>query len=204
MAAPKDSSVPSPNPLWTNSSPEDHRSWVMGEFSALRSEIDRRSTTQQAILGLQVTSALTLSGIAITHHPYASVLFLIGPSSLLLFLQWLDHRRTIRLVARYIRTSLEPHLVDSPQPSGGGSEQVPLGWQWYRYAHPDSTSHRFIWTVPMILLFSGVTAAALIGAWILIPTLNSPEWTFFGIDALIALVLLALLMQTSSHTKPVP
>jgi hypothetical protein len=78
----------------------------LAEFSALREEIQRRSTAQQAILALNVTAIGSIAGLALTEDGAGAVLSVLPLVSSILGLVWIDHARNIEAIADYIRTEL--------------------------------------------------------------------------------------------------
>lgn len=157
------------------------------EFNALRREIDRRSNSQDAVQALQVTASATLAAVAIGHRSSAAILFLIGPLSLFLTLQWLDQHRVIARIGIYIRDNLE--------------HRVGLGWEnrdpEKRIARGDHWQDRVLWLSPMILLFAGLNILALVGVRILITSLGTAETAFWWIDLGLALVCTLLLLRAN-------
>jgi hypothetical protein len=148
----------------------DPTAGALEEFRALRAEIDRRSNSQQAIAGLQLTAAATAVGVTGSHAGSSPILFALGPVSFFLALAWVDHHRCIELIGRYIRTVTEA--------------RVP-GIDWERWLSADgalSRTGRF-WRLvaPAALLFVGPPVGALI--WLAVaakhwPALGVAGWTF--------------------------
>jgi len=120
------------------------------EFRALRAEIDRRSTAQQAIVGLQLTASATIVGTAAAHPSVSVILFVLGPLSFFLALAWTDHHAGIHLLARYIRERIEPRFPG-------------MGWQgWYREKGRQRKLDLIMRVVvPNVLVFAGPSAGAL-------------------------------------------
>lgn len=77
-------------------------------YKALRSEIDRRSNTQQAIVGAELVAATTLTSVALSRPNNVGVLLIIPAVSLFLAMQWYDHRLAIRSLGSYIGAMPDP------------------------------------------------------------------------------------------------
>jgi hypothetical protein len=90
--------------------------FIRSEFTALRTEIDRRSSEQFLYLSLSVTAAGALAAVALGDKGEAGKewILLIVPflSSILGFL-WLDHDRTILAIGSYIAEHLWPSDLPS-------------------------------------------------------------------------------------------
>src|SRR5438874_11488229 len=94
-----------------NSGPHELPSDSIEEYKSLRSEIERRSTVQQAVVALNLTAVTVVVGLAARVHPKddeATVLLLVPFLSYALARLWLDHRGSIIGIGAYIRTQIEP------------------------------------------------------------------------------------------------
>lgn len=134
--------------LAADEEPHPTASGAVEEFRALRTEIDRRSTAQQAIVGLQLTASASLAGVAAAHTDDAALLLIIGPLSLLLLLQWLDHHRQITRIGLYFRTEVEP--------------RAGLAWEHWNQKHGPGRIHRWTWITAYYLLFPGFQTATVL------------------------------------------
>ncbi|MCX4824380.1 hypothetical protein OG883_31905 [Streptomyces sp. NBC_01142] len=88
----------------------------VAEFQALRSEIDRRSNLQQALLGVEMVAATALASVALANPNNITVLLILPIISLILGAQWYEQRLTIRRIGGYIAHTLH--------------EKVPGGLWW--------------------------------------------------------------------------
>lgn len=147
----------------------------LAEFAALRAEIAQRSSTQQALIALNLTAVATVLGFALTKQSSRGLLLLVPVISPSLGLLWLDHHRNIRLIAEYIRDEL---WKDS-DPS----------WETWRGAR--GSSGAVIAFFLSVALIFGATAA---GSW----AAGWPGWTatsgvllLSGCGALLTLVFVA-------------
>ncbi len=131
--------------------------------------------------------------MVVDHPKDIDLLLLIGPVSFLLLLQWLDHRRQIRRIAIYLRTKVESRFEG-------------FGWEtWLKEIDSKSKLHKLIFISPLILLFAGVNASALIAVALL-----AKDWKLFNgvtfwcwlVDASLALGSATLLGWTAS-VRPV-
>ena len=83
---------------------------LLAEFTALRQEIDSRSSTQHTLLNLNITAVATLIGLVATENAQESLLLLITLTSGTLGILWVDHARTIGNIGRYINEDIRPQL----------------------------------------------------------------------------------------------
>lgn len=81
------------------------------QFEVLWAEIARRSTAQQALITLNVTATGTVIGLVVSGKSQSALLFVLAVVSPALGLLWVDHARSIGLIADFIRTrwSWEPN-----------------------------------------------------------------------------------------------
>ena len=138
---------------------------AMGEFKALREEIDNRSLSQQALVGLNLTAFGGLfafvGGNLVEHGWFLLLLAYVCP---VLAWLWLYHTEFIELIAKYLRTRAWPLLRTA---AGDLRKNDLLGWEeWFRSPEyqkdigarpPDPSSHDFIarlrWLAPYFLVF---------------------------------------------------
>jgi hypothetical protein len=81
----------------------------LAEYSARCSEIAQRSTYQQALVALNLTTTGTIIGFVVGKSDAPRTLLLIVPIvSSTLGLIWLDHHRNIQLIAKYVKNVLWP------------------------------------------------------------------------------------------------
>ena len=78
----------------------------LAEYAARYSEIAQRSTFQQALLALNLTSAGTIVGFVLANHAPKALLLIVPVVSSTLGLIWLDHHRNIQLAGQYIKEKL--------------------------------------------------------------------------------------------------
>jgi hypothetical protein len=117
------------------------------EFAHLRNEIGHRTTTQQALIALNLTVCGTITGfVAAEKAPDALLLAIVYISSAFGIL-WLDHHLAIHQIASYIerelwhwRPSWEIHLRN---------QEKPFWW-------------RAFFMTAIVLVFAGVAATAAI------------------------------------------
>ena len=135
---------------------------MLGEYTALRAEIDRRAQVQWNVFALQVTSAGAVASLAIASASRFTLLLIIPLSSYMLGSRYILHDFHIKLIQRYIRESLSPRLRGRLQWEG-----------WKKQEFWDAPDRRWSratgWTVahPTRLAFEGVAALALVAAALL-------------------------------------
>lgn len=123
----------------------------LGEFSALRAEIQQRTSFQHALVTLNLTAVATITGFVAAQKASQQLLLILPVVSPALGLLWLDHNRTIAVIAAYVRDDL---------------------WKWkpswekrmseYREG---SQSWSLSFWAPVLLIFFAVSVAALVIAF---------------------------------------
>lgn len=83
---------------------------MLAEYSALRSEVDRRASIQWNVLALQITSAGVIASLAISRPADIALLLVIPLSSYMLGSRYILHDYHLKLISRYIRDSLSGRL----------------------------------------------------------------------------------------------
>jgi len=83
---------------------------LLAEYSALRTEVERRATGQWNVFALQLASAGAIASVAISTANFALVL-LIPFASYLLGSRYVLHDFHIKLIRRYLRESLAERLA---------------------------------------------------------------------------------------------
>ena len=130
---------------------------LLAEYSALRAEIERRSNIQWNVFALQVTTAGTIAGLAISQVSMFALLLLVPWSSFMFGSRYILHDFHIRLISRYVRDSLSTRLDGQ------------LQWDsWKKASLPDNADRRWFspigWNIthPTRLAFEGIAVTALI------------------------------------------
>jgi hypothetical protein len=120
----------------------------LAEYTALRAEIQRRSTTQQALVALNLAASATIAGAVVASRLDDEFLLVLPLVSSVLGLLWLDHARNIELIGSYIANKLwlwEP------------------SWETYaRQLERRMRSQVLEFALPMSLVFAGGSVAALV------------------------------------------
>jgi hypothetical protein len=109
---------------------------ALAEYAALRAEIDRRAGTQWSVFALQIGSSGAIGSLAISSRSNIGLLLLIPLSSYMLGTRYILHDFHIRVIHRYIGTSLSLRLSND------------LGWEdWKMEALAQETDPSNWWTV---------------------------------------------------------
>jgi hypothetical protein len=122
---------------------------AVAEFTALRQEMDRRSTAQQGLLALHITATGALASIVLREPSKILVLLVLPFTSFAFCSLYLDNSLQILRAAKYIADEL-----DSKVPGG-------LGWESWHGSHQRNKLHDLSWKVPLLVLFPGVAT----GTW---------------------------------------
>lgn len=101
----------------------DESSGPLAEFAALRTEIERRATTQWHVLALQIGIAGAVFGFALSGQRREVLLLVIPIATYMTFGRYITQVAFIHLIGQYIRTDLS-HRV----PGG-------LRWEEWRLTH---------------------------------------------------------------------
>lgn len=132
---------------------------MLAEYSALRSEVDRRVNLQWNVVALQVTSAGVIASLAISRAADAALLLVIPLLSYMLGQRYILDDYYINLISRYIRDSLSGRLGDH------------LGWESWKSGQMESDQQQGHWPAatakwrllhPTRLVFEGVACLALL------------------------------------------
>jgi hypothetical protein len=83
---------------------------MLAEYSALRTEIDRRANVQWNVYALQLASAGAISSLSISAASNVALLLIIPLSSYMLGNRYILHDFHIKLIQRYVRESLSGRL----------------------------------------------------------------------------------------------
>lgn len=138
---------------------------MLAEYTALRTEVDRRATVQWNVLALQLTSTGVIASLAISHTSEIALLLVIPLSSYMLGSRYILHDFHLKLISRYIRDSLSGRLGGHLAWEGWKISQItpqvgPQGWlapTAWNLLHP--TRLAFEGVAWLALLTAGLAAA---------------------------------------------
>jgi len=133
---------------------------MLAEYSALRSEVDRRANVQWNVVALQITSAGVIASLAISRTADIALPLVIPLLSYMLGTRYILHDYHIRLITRYISDSLSGRLNNH------------LAWEAWKanQMRPDVEPRRWLTATgwnrlhPTRLAFEGVASLALLAA----------------------------------------
>jgi hypothetical protein len=138
---------------------------MLAEYTALRTEVDRRATVQWNVLALQLTSTGVIASLVISHTSEIALLLVIPLSSYMLGSRYILHDFHLKFISRYIRDSLSGRLGgrlawESWKISQITSDTGPRGWLTptaWNLLHPTQLAFEGIaW---LALLTGGLAAA---------------------------------------------
>lgn len=121
----------------------------LAEFDALRRESDRRSTSQQALIAINLTAIAAVVGLVASGRAQENVLLVLPIVSSVLGILVLDHAIQIRRIGAYIE------MLWTWQPS----------WQSYIREHPPPRWMAGVYWASMLLIFAVGPVAALVIAF---------------------------------------
>jgi hypothetical protein len=84
---------------------------LLSQYTALRNEIEARSTVQGSIINLSITAIGALGGVGLSRDGDARLLFLIPPVLTMLGLHWIDHAANINNIGDFIKNHLLPRIA---------------------------------------------------------------------------------------------
>ena len=133
---------------------------MLAEYSALRAEVERRSSIQWNVFALQVGSAGTIASLAISTSSNLALLLVVPLSSYMLGSRYLLYDYHIKLIHKYIEVSLSRRLGNNLQWEhwkGKASSRITDKDQWL-------TPTGWNLLHPTRLAFWGVAAGSLVAA----------------------------------------
>jgi hypothetical protein len=132
---------------------------LLAEYTALRTEVERRTGIQWNVVALQITSAGAVAGIAISTRSDPALVLIVPLFSYMLGSRYILHDFHIKLIQQYIRTSLSGRLHDQ------------LKWDQWKVdtlsrIDPSGWFQMTRWNVvhPTRLVFEGAASLALVAA----------------------------------------
>jgi hypothetical protein len=128
---------------------------LVARFQAIRAEIDRRSTHQQAVIALNISAIGALGAFALSHPDQVVVLLVLPILCLCLGLIYLDHAKTIEHLASYMQVHVEPAMSEL-----GVSV---AGWEDTQDRYEANYLERFfVYALPITLVFVAAPLYALL------------------------------------------
>jgi hypothetical protein len=125
----------------------------LAEFVALRAEILQLNQQQNQMIGLQLTIAGAVFGVAISHPGVEGILMVVPVVSYALCMRYLTNGMTILEIARYIRDELDC--------------RVPGGLRWEAWTLTNSRENiTYSLIVPLLFSFPAISLSAL--AWVVV------------------------------------
>ena len=133
---------------------------MLAEYSSLRAEIERRTSIQWNVVALQIGSAGTIASLAISAVSNIALLLVIPLTSYMLGSRYILHDYHIKLIHRYIASSLSSRLGNA------------LEWERWKDTESAPAVDKDQWLTPTgwnplhptWLVFGGVATGALIAA----------------------------------------
>jgi hypothetical protein len=127
---------------------------ILSEFSAARSEIDRKNAAYVSLLGLYVTGVGAVGGFVISNHASVRLLLILPILGSALGLAVMGESRDRKITGMYIVNELRPLLVEY-----AGDDRL-LRWELF-YREHGGRGYRNR-AVAMGLLFPGISIGALV------------------------------------------
>src|SRR5262249_4052830 len=131
---------------------------LLAQFNACRAEIQARSSSQAAIVNLNITAIGVVSGFYFGYHADPRVLLVIPFLSPMLGIIWADHAINIGNIGRFIQNRLMPALSGTLK-CGLPDYEVAI-----RAFEQKNGPRLLLLVAPMLLIFTILPAGALIFA----------------------------------------
>jgi hypothetical protein len=155
------------------------------QFDFLWSEIARRSTAQQTLIGLSVTVTGTVGGLVISENTGANLLIVLAVVVPVLGFLWVDHARNIGEIATFVRCN----WVWSPN------------WEQHSEHEKRRTQARYwFFMLAMALTFVGPPLAGLIAAFIDAESFG--DWAAWGAGLTLTALLVGTFVDQIRQTSP--
>lgn len=145
------------------------------EFVALRAEIERRASSQQAILLLQITAVGAVGTVTAQGDSDALTPLVLPFVSLALALLYVDHHQQIRRIGGYILTTWRARLPDC------------LTWEAAWRLELRRSSDDQLWWAPPWVIFFGTSIGSLVWSLLSMPDGATRVRTVIVITWLVAL-----------------
>jgi hypothetical protein len=155
---------------------------VLAQFNACRTEILARSSTQAAVINLNITAISILAGYYFVYHANPLVLLVIPLVSPMLGIIWADHAISIGNLGRFIQHRLMPLLSEALK------QELPDYESFIRQFERQKGRRLILLIAPMLLLFALLPAAALFLAWAVAAVRDTLFWTLISIGAVLILI----------------
>jgi Fe2+ transport system protein B len=171
---------------------------AMAEFSALRTEIATRTSSQNALANITVVAVGAIGGYAFG-SPNASklILLVLVPVAIAMGLLWLDHAHAIYKIGTYVRDRLWTQLRSLLHSDISTYEDYVLHGQ-------PAWRERSVLILPFFILFVGPCLAALV----VVARFADAPWTWAAwaleIIALTYFIVtwISFLKEYASHSRP--
>jgi hypothetical protein len=155
---------------------------LLAQFNACRAEILARSSSQAAVVNLNVTAISILAGYYFIYHANPLVLLVIPLVSPMLGIIWADHAINIGNLGRFIQYRLMPLL------SATLKSDLPDYEVFIRHFEQQRGRRLLLLVAPLLLLFALLPAGTLFLAWTVTSVRDILFWTLFSIGGALILI----------------
>ena len=130
---------------------------LLAQFTALRAEIQNRSTFQTTIVSINVTAIGVISGFYFAQHGDPRVLFVLPILSPILGMMYVDQDANIGNIGRFIQNSIVPELARAT-----GVTRLPDYEVFVRDFERRGRYRVVLFGIPILFMFALVPLGALI------------------------------------------
>jgi len=173
---------PTPKPRTFDEADKQLITVLLAQFSACRTEILARSSSQASVVNLNITAISILAGYYFVYHANPLVLLVIPLVSPMLGIIWADHAINIGNLGRFIQHRLMPLL------SGTLQRDLPDYERFIRQFEQQKGRRLILLLAPMLLLFALLPAAALFLAWAVATVRDPLFWSLLAIGSGLILI----------------
>jgi hypothetical protein len=156
---------------------------LLAQFTALRAEIQNRSTIQASIVSLNITAIGVIAGFVFAQHADPRVMFVIPILSPILGMVYIDHHVNIGNIGRFIRELLMPALSKATRAS-----ELPDYEMAVRKFEGRAIFRLFVFGNPILFMFGVLPLLALILPFL--PGMHTPRHPTLWAPAALGIVLL--------------
>jgi hypothetical protein len=157
---------------------------LLSQFTALRSEIQNRSTVQASIVSLNITAIGVIAGFYFSQHADPRVLFVIPILSPILGMIYIDHAVNIANIGGFIQNAIIPELAKAT-----GITKLPDYEVFVREFEQRGSFRVFVFGIPILFMFAVLPLGALILPFV--PGMHTPRhptlWAPAGLGSILLL-----------------
>jgi drug/metabolite transporter (DMT)-like permease len=162
---------------------------LLTQFTALRAEIQNRSTFQATIVSVNITAIGVIAGFYFTQHADPRVLFVIPILSPILGMMYVDHDVNIGNIGRFIQSSIIPELARVTGVAGLPDYEV-----FVREFERRGSFRVFVFGIPVLFMFALLPLGALILPFLPDTSRHPTLWAPAGVGSILVVAFIVAWM----------